>query len=62
MRSGTKLYRQVVGNRCLFQMTWFLPKFMINVTILILKLPIFLFLDGDIPFSTSCEVLISQRI
>ena len=40
----------------------FLPKFMINVTTLILKLSIFPFLDGDVPGSTSYGVYISQLI
>ena len=40
----------------------FLPKFMINVTTLILKLSISLFLDGDAPRSTSYVVPISQLI
>ena len=35
---------------------------MINVTILILKLSIFLFLDGDVPHSTFYGVYISQLI
>ena len=40
----------------------FLPKFMINVTILILKFVNFPFLDGDVPRSTSYGVYISQLI
>ena len=41
----------------------FLPKFMINVTTLILKLSLYFpFLDGDVPRSTSYGVYISQLI
>ena len=43
-------------------MILFLPKFMINVTTLILKLSISLFLDDDVPRSTSYGVYISQLI
>ena len=39
-----------------------LPKFIINVTTLILKLSISHFLDGDVPLSTSYGVYISQLI
>ena len=45
-----------------FLMILFIPKFMINVTNLILKLSISLFLDGDVPHSTSYGVYISQLI
>ena len=47
---------------CPFLMILFLPKYMINVTFLILKLSISHFLDGDIPCSTSDGVYISQLI
>ena len=47
---------------CQFLMILFLPKFMINVTALILKLSISPFLDGDVPHSTSYGVYISQLI
>ena len=40
----------------------FLPKFMINVTIFILKLTISHFLDRDVPLSTSYGVYISKLI
>ena len=40
----------------------FLPKFIINVTILILKLSISIFLDGDVPRSTSYGAYISKII
>ena len=42
-------------------MILFLPKFVINVTILILNCK-FLMLDGDVPRSTSYGVYISQLI
>ena len=45
-----------------FLMILFLPKSMINVTTLILKLSIFPHLDGDVPRSTSYGVYISQLI
>ena len=45
-----------------FLMILFLPKFMISVMTLILKLSIFPFLDGDVPRSTSYGVYISQLI
>ena len=44
---------------CSVLMILFLLKFLINVTILNLKLSIFLFLDGDVPRSTSYGVYIS---
>ena len=43
-------------------MILFLPKCMINVTTLILKLSISHNLDGDVPRSTSYGVYISQLI
>ena len=43
-------------------MILFLPKILINVTTLILKLSIFPFLDGDVPRSTSYRLYISQII
>ena len=43
-------------------MILFLPKFMINVTTLILKLSISHFFDGDVPRSTSYGVYIPQLI
>ena len=46
---------------CPFLMILFLPKFMIYVTILILKLSVY-FLNGDVPPSTSYGVYISQLI
>ena len=46
---------------CQVLMIFFLPKFMINVTTLILKLSISI-LDGDVPRSTSYGVYISQLI
>ena len=39
-----------------------LPKFMINVTTLVLKVSIVTILDGDVPRSTSYGVYISQLI
>ena len=45
-----------------FLMILFLPKFVIKVTTLILKLSISHFLDGDIPRSISYGVYISQHI
>ena len=47
---------------CLLLMILFLPKYMINVTTLILKLSIFHLLDGNVPHSTSYGVYISQLI
>ena len=47
---------------CQFLMILFLPKFIINVTILIFKLLISHFFDGDVPRSTSYGVYISQLI
>ena len=47
---------------CPFLMILFLPKFMINVTILIFKIVIFPFSNGDVPRSTSYGVYISQLI
>ena len=43
-------------------MILFLPKFLINVTTLILKIVNFQFLDGDVPRSLSYGVYISQLI
>ena len=43
---------------CPFLMVLFLPKFMLNVTILILKLSIFHFLDCDVSRSTTYGVYI----
>ena len=43
-------------------MILFLPKFIINVTTLILKLSISHFFDGDVPRSTSYGVYISQLL
>ena len=47
---------------CPFLMILFLPKFMIDMTILIMKLLISYFLNGDVPRSSSYEVYISQFI
>ena len=47
---------------CPFLKILFLSEFMINGTILILKLSVFLFFDGDIPRSASYGVYISQLI
>ena len=43
-------------------MILYLPKFMINVTIFILKIVNFPFSDGDVPRSTFYGVYISQLI
>ena len=47
---------------CQFLMILFLPKFILNVTTLILKFVNFPLLDGDVPRSTSSGVFISQLI